>query len=457
MVLSEKDGQLFYELWLPLLDYANEKYKVNKKLKNMANSRMLDPAEVKKVADALWEHVDVIDQYLEEKSAGMTEDHKEIVSSWKYCLPGKFVLERNLKKGSIFISCEDGRVYQVQGIVSSFEEMFPYEPLPVLVEATLLPFRDVIITDGLVAEYPVMIGSNMKKQFKEIYMAAKKNGEIIRTLGEMQKTGIKEKKSDNPGNVVDLKTKKVEMQKKKANVRNSGWKGFGKMVDKCYDNMIGNNMDDSCWIQAFELLKEIVSEERRKNPDYARQLELLDDVTDYEYDIQGWMEDCLDEINLRRDYRTLLRMCNDLLQLFVWPGYSGSDIKFKKVVALGALGRKDEARIHCEEWLRKEPENVVAATAGIYTFMYDRELDAAETLVNQFIRKDTECTEENEILFKAASTLYCVMGKRKEQKRIDRAIQKYEEKLREYFLSGAVDEFDESLLDYLEDGELPFY
>ena len=75
MVLSEKDGQLFYELWLPLLDYANEKYKVNKKLKNMANSRMLDPAEVKKVADALWEHVDVIDQYLEEKSAGMTEDH----------------------------------------------------------------------------------------------------------------------------------------------------------------------------------------------------------------------------------------------------------------------------------------------------------------------------------------------------------------------------------------------
>ena len=32
MILSDKDGQLFYKLWLPLLDYVNEKFKVNKKL-----------------------------------------------------------------------------------------------------------------------------------------------------------------------------------------------------------------------------------------------------------------------------------------------------------------------------------------------------------------------------------------------------------------------------------------
>lgn len=28
MTLSEKDGQLFYKLWLPFLDYVNEKCKV---------------------------------------------------------------------------------------------------------------------------------------------------------------------------------------------------------------------------------------------------------------------------------------------------------------------------------------------------------------------------------------------------------------------------------------------
>lgn len=456
MVLSEKDGQLFYELWLPLLDYVNEKYKVNKELKNMANSRMLNPVEVKEVADVLWGHVDVIDQYLEECGVGMPDDHKQIVSNWKYCLPGKFVLERNLKKGSIFISGESENVYQVQGIISSFEEMFPYEPLPVLMEATLIPFRDVIITDGLVMAYPVVIGNNMKKQFKEIYMAAKNRGDIIRTLGEMQKTEVKEKKSDFPDKVVDLQRKRAELQKK-TNVRNGGWKGFRKLVDKCYDNMIGANTDDSCWGQAFEQLKEIVFEERQKNPDYALRLDLLDDVTDYKYDVQGWMEDCLDEMDLRGDQEDLLKMCDDLLTLFAWPGYSGSDIKFKKVCTLGAMGRKDEAKQFCEDWLQTEPENVIAATAGIYVYIDTRELDAAEALVKQFIKKGTECTEDNDIIFTAASALYCVMGRSKDQKRIDRAIFRYEEKLKEYFLGGDVDEFDESLLEFLEDGELPFY
>lgn len=37
MTLSEKGGKLFYELWFPLLDYVNEKCKVNKRVKNITN------------------------------------------------------------------------------------------------------------------------------------------------------------------------------------------------------------------------------------------------------------------------------------------------------------------------------------------------------------------------------------------------------------------------------------
>ena len=45
MTLSEKDGQLFYKLWLTFLDYVNEKCKVNKKVKDMANAKSLDSME----------------------------------------------------------------------------------------------------------------------------------------------------------------------------------------------------------------------------------------------------------------------------------------------------------------------------------------------------------------------------------------------------------------------------
>ena len=40
------------------------------------------------------------------------------------------------------------------------------------------------------------------------------------------------------------------------------WRQFDELTEKCYSNMIGMEKDGSCWQQAFELLKEIVGEER---------------------------------------------------------------------------------------------------------------------------------------------------------------------------------------------------
>lgn len=112
----------------------------------------------------------------------MTEDEQTILLSWKTHVRGKFMLERHLKKGSILISMQDEKVYQVQGITSTWEEMFPGWPLPILIEATLLPFRDAIISDGLVSSYSLRIGSNMAAGFKDLYMKAKQEGRIIRSL-----------------------------------------------------------------------------------------------------------------------------------------------------------------------------------------------------------------------------------------------------------------------------------
>ena len=95
-------------------------------------------------------------------------------------------------------------------------------------------------------------------------------------------------------------------------MQNKKWKNFNKLTGKCYSNMIGAEKDGSCWEKAFELLKEIILEERKVNPGFASQLEMVDDATDYEYDIQGWLEDCLSEIDMRGEYELLLKMCDDL-------------------------------------------------------------------------------------------------------------------------------------------------
>ena len=180
MTLSKEDGQLYYKLWLPLLNYVNQKYKVRKEMGEMASASNLNPEDVKAVANRMYEDLTVIDEYLSLHSE-LSEEHQKIIAGWKKCISGTFVIERHLKKGSMLFS-EDNKVYQVPGIISSLEEMFWYAPLPLLVEATLLPFRDVIITDGLIMPYNMVIGSNMAHSFKDVYMTAKKNGEIIKKL-----------------------------------------------------------------------------------------------------------------------------------------------------------------------------------------------------------------------------------------------------------------------------------
>jgi len=92
------------------------------------------------------------------------------------------MMERHLKKGTIFISMENEEVYQVSGIISSWEEMFFGAPMPLILEATFMPFRDVITSDGLIIPYNIIIEGGMKRLFKDIYMNAKKNGRIHQML-----------------------------------------------------------------------------------------------------------------------------------------------------------------------------------------------------------------------------------------------------------------------------------
>lgn len=176
MVLTPLDAALFYRLWLPLLDYVNNEYKVNPGIGQLTGAQSIDPMEVKAITDYVWSHTEVIDEYL--AYAGLPEEHHEIVSGWKRCRRGTYILERNLKKGSVFISAEDTEVYMVLGLFSAWEEMFGYRPLPVMMEAVLLPFRDKIITDGLVIPYNIVFGRGAAADFKDVYMDAKKNGKI---------------------------------------------------------------------------------------------------------------------------------------------------------------------------------------------------------------------------------------------------------------------------------------
>ncbi len=180
MVLSQENAELFYEIFFPLLNFVNEKFKVNPEIGELYLGKRIDPSGAKKIADRLWADVGLIDEYLAEKK--LSEEHKNIVIGWKKRIYGKFIVERHLKKGTIFICAENEKVYLVSGICSSWDEMLCGRPLPAVIGAVLIPFKNVIISDGLVTTSNLAFGKNMSAEFKDIYMSAKKSGNICTSL-----------------------------------------------------------------------------------------------------------------------------------------------------------------------------------------------------------------------------------------------------------------------------------
>ncbi len=180
MKLSEKDANLFFDLMFPLQFYVNQKKQILPDVPSLEDYMALDLQDQAAVRNAMWEEPALIAQYVAENPNQLPSEHLAIINSWQQRVVGRFVLERLLKKHAIFIG--DKKVYAVLALHNSFAEMIPKEALPVFLETVLLPFRDVIIYDGLIRGGNIMIGRNMAYDYKETYMAAKRKGKIIASL-----------------------------------------------------------------------------------------------------------------------------------------------------------------------------------------------------------------------------------------------------------------------------------
>ena len=180
MTLSKEESTLFFKLWLPLLRFSSEAYNLHvDALTNHLGG--IDFAAAINVAENIWSDVSIIDEYLSLRK-DMTDEEREIISGWKHVIHAPFAIERHLRGGSVFISLEDSRVYLVKGITSSYQEMFGNRPMPVIATASLLPFKGIIITDGLLQVSDVIVGPNYTSGFKDVYMTAKQKKKIIKKL-----------------------------------------------------------------------------------------------------------------------------------------------------------------------------------------------------------------------------------------------------------------------------------
>ena len=185
MNVTFDEGKLFYDLYAALLSYVNRKLNVvTEQFSDSREYTATQPEARTAIRDALYDHRELIDQFVAENPAQLSADELEIVGSWQHALVGKFYVLRYLSKYTVFFSSQGApnKAYGVLGLADPLEKVVgPY--LPRLITAVLLPFKGRIIYDGLVSGYNITFGGGIKRSLNEDYREAKETFGIITSLG----------------------------------------------------------------------------------------------------------------------------------------------------------------------------------------------------------------------------------------------------------------------------------
>ncbi len=138
------------------------------------------PLEIKAdCRDAIYKPTPLLQDFIKEKGNALSAQAQRDIREWERYRAGQFIALKHLKKHTILLSMEKSlRVFGVLGITTDLSEILP---APSIVETVLLPFRGVIICDGIV-KGGIWVGRNMEHNFNRQYMQAKRADKIITTL-----------------------------------------------------------------------------------------------------------------------------------------------------------------------------------------------------------------------------------------------------------------------------------
>jgi hypothetical protein len=183
MLLEPQDVKLFFRLHRSLMFFVNERLKViPDKVGTPEEFAGLSPEFRLKVRDALNSKRDLIDSFVDENPARLSEDELDIVRSWRHLVAGRFYVFRELKKYTVFLATSDPAVaYGVVALSQPFEDLIGPQ-LPVLTQTVLLPFKDKIVYDGLMTSYRITFGPGVRRSLNESFQEAKSRQGIVTSL-----------------------------------------------------------------------------------------------------------------------------------------------------------------------------------------------------------------------------------------------------------------------------------
>jgi hypothetical protein len=176
MILSPADAALFHQAMAALMTWVNDQRNIVPHFTIPTPQSRIPTADALAIRNVMWNEAELIHQFLAVGAADLTAAQRDLVASWTQRIDDNFIVIKHLQKQSIFIG---KHVYGVLGIFSPLSELVGN--VPAIVRAVLLPFRNVIITDGLITKpgVDITIGPSIKRDLQKQYLAAQQSQRII--------------------------------------------------------------------------------------------------------------------------------------------------------------------------------------------------------------------------------------------------------------------------------------
>jgi len=185
--LSKEDALLFHKLMNSLLFFVNKKTGIIKNATTLKDLFNRDIAETQPIRKKIFsDKYNFMDTYIRENPDTLNQEELKIIASWKKYETDKFIVIKHVKEYSLFFNPDNQKVYGVKGITDSFEEKFRGYA-PVMVDITLIPFKEHLIYDGLFAPYNISFGGGIRSSLKQESEAAIQRFGIITDLSIISK------------------------------------------------------------------------------------------------------------------------------------------------------------------------------------------------------------------------------------------------------------------------------
>ena len=182
MLIPLDDASLFFNLYTTVIGYVCGRSGDVAGIKDRATWEAAPIEARAKARDYFLDHIDQVSDFVESNPEGLEDEHLVQVAAWRRFVQGNFYVERDLKKYTVFLDAgEPPSGFAVLGLTTEIMDMLP-TPLPAYVSAVLLPWRDVVVCDGLIGGYNLIAGGGIKRMLRDTYRRVKAAGMIITYL-----------------------------------------------------------------------------------------------------------------------------------------------------------------------------------------------------------------------------------------------------------------------------------